>query len=143
VLAQTRIAACVATILAAACDSRALAPDAGRDDASGDQGHGDLIESRAADLLPDGCSYSCGAVAQRLQVSGDCVLPLPCWMLLEIGRIDVFADGSKIPRDESHVNGWDYADADGTGVKLYGQPCFDALDGTTSDIAITSRCSGR
>jgi hypothetical protein len=55
--------------------------------------------------------------------------------------IDLFADGKKIPRDPTRINGWDYDDgANLDVVTVYGEPCRAIREGSTQAVTVTYRC---
>jgi hypothetical protein len=54
--------------------------------------------------------------------------------------IDVLADGTAIPHDPTHVNGWDYSDPRHTGIDLYGAACTSAIMGATLHLSILFQC---
>ena len=54
--------------------------------------------------------------------------------------IDVFGDGTLIPHDTSHTNGWDYTDATHTSVQVYGSTCDAIMAGTITSVTVTFRC---
>jgi hypothetical protein len=57
-------------------------------------------------------------------------------------RADIWVsgDGTRIERDASHVNGWDYTSTAMTSVALYGAPCDAVKAGTVQTITIVFRC---
>lgn len=54
--------------------------------------------------------------------------------------IDVFGDGMAIPRDTTHVDGWDYTNAAHTQIEVYGPRCDAVKAGTTMNVTVTFRC---
>jgi hypothetical protein len=54
--------------------------------------------------------------------------------------IDVFGDGMPIPRDMSHMDGWDYSNAAHTAIEVYGPRCDAVKAGTTMNVTVTFRC---
>jgi hypothetical protein len=55
--------------------------------------------------------------------------------------IDVFGDGTKIPRDTSHANGWDYVDGSNqNSIQIYGATCDAVTAGTIMNVIVTYRC---
>ena len=54
--------------------------------------------------------------------------------------IDVLGDGTVIPRDTTHMNGWDYSSPAHTGADLYGAACTNVLMGTTMRLSIKYHC---
>ena len=56
--------------------------------------------------------------------------------------VAVKIDGVKVPRDKSHVEGWDY-DADATNVVIHGQSCEQLKGiGATNSVQIIFGCPG-
>jgi hypothetical protein len=54
--------------------------------------------------------------------------------------VEVFADGTHVPRDTSHLDGWDYVDLTDTSIELYGPTCDALLAGQIQSVTITYRC---
>ncbi len=54
-------------------------------------------------------------------------------------NISVILDGTEIPRDPNHLNGWDYLDASQSAIQLYGPAC-QALAAPPHTISIVFRC---
>ena len=56
--------------------------------------------------------------------------------------IDIFGDGTKIPRDTGTppTNGWDYTDASHTAVQIYGPTCTEIMSGRITNVTVTFRC---
>ncbi|MEA2700702.1 MAG: hypothetical protein QOI66_4973 [Myxococcales bacterium] len=73
--------------------------------------------------LIDSCSFNLGSVP-----------PDP-------SNVAVTADGTKVPADPTHRNGWDYA-AGQTAVQLYGSWCDASRAGQVKDIKATYGCPG-
>ncbi len=86
------------------------------------------------DLGFDGCFAHCGNLAGSIiPISGTCAFTLPCgYGESDFGELHVYVDGTQIPRDAHHVEGWDYIDAAQTTLQLFGSACTDALEGTVS-----------
>jgi hypothetical protein len=55
-------------------------------------------------------------------------------------KIDVFGDGVPISRDPSHVDGWDYSNAEHTAIEVYGPRCDAIKAGSTMNVTVTFRC---
>jgi hypothetical protein len=55
-------------------------------------------------------------------------------------HIDVFGDGTKIPRDTTHTEGWDYTDASMNSIQIYGQTCAAVMNATIQSVTVTFRC---
>ena len=60
--------------------------------------------------------------------ASSCVFAVPPPPNSDVDRlhIGVSVDGTELPRDTTHANGWDFADAGGAFFQVYGPPC-DAL----------------
>ena len=54
--------------------------------------------------------------------------------------IDVFGDGTMIPRDMTHTDGWDYTNAAHTAIEVFGPRCDAVKAGTTMNVTVTFRC---
>jgi len=54
--------------------------------------------------------------------------------------IDVFGDGTLIPRDTSHADGWDYTNTAHTAIEIYGPRCTAITAGTLMTVTVTFRC---
>ncbi len=54
--------------------------------------------------------------------------------------ITIFADGNPQPRDTTHANGWDYADASHGSIQLTGQLCQDVMNGVIMNITVAYTC---
>jgi hypothetical protein len=55
--------------------------------------------------------------------------------------IDVFGDGTKIPRDTTRTNGWDYVDGSNqNSIQIYGATCDAVTAGTIMNLVVTFRC---
>jgi hypothetical protein len=57
-----------------------------------------------------------------------------------LDAIDVLGDGTTIPRDPTHTNGWDYADATHTSIDLHGAACTAVSSGTVQRVNVVFRC---
>ena len=55
-------------------------------------------------------------------------------------RVKVYMDGQEVPRDTTHVNGWDYSDATLTRIELFGPVCDALQDGKKHDLTATFAC---
>jgi len=81
------------------------------------------------------------AVSSLIATLGTCVYSIPqpsADGVTSPSRIDVFLDGSPVPRDSTHLNGWDYLDATFRSFQLYGAPCDAARAG--GGVSVTFRC---
>ena len=54
--------------------------------------------------------------------------------------IDVFGDGTPIPRDNTHADGWDYTNTAHTAIEVYGPRCDAVTAGTIMTVTVTFRC---
>jgi len=54
-------------------------------------------------------------------------------------NVTVAADGTVVPRDPSHANGWDYGTG-GTSIQLFGKTCDDARAGKLKDVKAVFGC---
>ena len=54
--------------------------------------------------------------------------------------IDVFGDGTPIPRDTTHTDGWDYSNDAHTAIEVFGARCDGVKAGTTMNVTVTFRC---
>ena len=55
-------------------------------------------------------------------------------------RIGLRANGAEIPRDPQHQNGWDFTDAAGTAVQVFGPTCDDFVAGRIETLTIVFFC---
>jgi hypothetical protein len=56
--------------------------------------------------------------------------------------IGVQVDGVDLPRDRSHVSGWDYTDPSLTAVQIFGPVCREIQDGQHQTVTIGFYCRG-
>jgi hypothetical protein len=63
-------------------------------------------------------------------------IPIPPCPYLDSAHIGVAVNGSGIPRDTSHVNGWDYTDATFTQIDIYGPTCDALTSGAAATVNI-------
>jgi hypothetical protein len=54
--------------------------------------------------------------------------------------IDVFGDGTKIPKDPSMVDGWSYVSGGTDQIQIYGPTCDAILSGAIQDVTVTYAC---
>ncbi|HEY2902747.1 MAG TPA: vWA domain-containing protein [Polyangia bacterium] len=54
-------------------------------------------------------------------------------------NVTVTANGTKIPKDTTHTNGWDYGTGQ-TSIQLFGQTCDDAKAGKLKDVQAIFGC---
>jgi len=60
--------------------------------------------------------------------------------MTNVDNIDVFGDGTAIPRDINHADGWDYTNTAHTAIEVYGPKCDAILAGTIMTVTVTFRC---
>jgi hypothetical protein len=75
-------------------------------------------------------------------IAGTCVFPVPDPPNNDTDRahIGVKINGTEIPRDQSHANGWDYTSDAMTAVQVYGPNC-DAIEaGTVQSVQVVFKC---
>jgi hypothetical protein len=90
---------------------------------------------------------NCGTVVVPAQsdqdaAAGTCTfaLPAPPNADLSSAFIDVFVGGFRVPQDQAHTNGWDYADEGETAIQIFGPICDEILVGTSPAPTIAFRC---
>jgi hypothetical protein len=57
-----------------------------------------------------------------------------------VDHIDVFGDGTKIDRDTTRTNGWDYTDASHQAIEVFGATCDAIKNATIMNVTVTFRC---
>lgn len=57
-----------------------------------------------------------------------------------LGKINVFGDGTEITRDPTHTNGYDYTDATMNAIQVHGPLCDQILSGAIRDVTVTFIC---
>ena len=77
-----------------------------------------------------------------LGINPPCVVALPPGIAgpLTGSEIGVRVDGTYIPRDGAHLNGWDYVDPALTSIEVYGPACETLLLGPPHTVSILLRC---
>jgi hypothetical protein len=60
--------------------------------------------------------------------------------MTSVDFIDVFGDGTPIPRDTTHTDGWDYTNDAHTAIQVYGPRCDMVTAGTIMNVTVTFRC---
>src|SRR5262245_17933177 len=60
--------------------------------------------------------------------------------MTSVNQIDVYGDSTKIPRDTTHANGWDYTNTAHTAIEVYGPQCDAITAGTIKTVTVTFRC---
>jgi hypothetical protein len=60
--------------------------------------------------------------------------------MTSVNYIDVYGDGTKIPQDMTHANGWDYTNTEHTAIEIYGPKCDAITAGTIMNVTVTFRC---
>jgi hypothetical protein len=78
------------------------------------------------------------------KVGGECRFPLGK-LPSNDGRtsydaITVFADGTPVPRDATHTDGWDYADTSHTSIQLTGSICERVMNGEIQQVTVAFMC---
>jgi hypothetical protein len=58
----------------------------------------------------------------------------------DLGKINVFGDGTEIMRDTTHTNGYDYTDDTKMSIQVYGPQCDQIMSGAIHDVAVTFVC---
>jgi len=98
-----------------------------------------------------GASYFAASTATELRsallavvdmTGGGCLfeVPPPPSSVVSRSNISLSMDGIAIPRDTTHVAGWDFVSAAQTAVRLYGPPCDAARSARVSSLAVAFRC---
>jgi len=77
---------------------------------------------------------------QIVSIARVCRFPLTVPAGHSKDAIDVTGNGTVIPHDASHGNGWDYTDAAHTSIEIFGAPCDRVTDGTITRVSVTFRC---
>jgi hypothetical protein len=54
--------------------------------------------------------------------------------------IDVFGDGTAIPKDSTMTNGWYYTNTAHTSIEIYGPTCDKITGGAIRNVTVTFRC---
>jgi hypothetical protein len=93
-----------------------------------------VAASSAADLL--------GALRAAPDAVGGCVfeVPDPPNFLTNRGNIGVMLDGTSIPRDHTHADGWDFVDGTMSAVRLYGPSCDAVNSAQPPSVTIQFHC---
>jgi hypothetical protein len=74
-------------------------------------------------------------------VGCDLMLPTPPNSNVSNDIISIYdGNGVGIPRDLTHVDGWDYASPAHTSIRLYGQVCEAAISGALGSVTVTYHC---
>jgi len=76
-------------------------------------------------------------------VNPPCILAIPPPLNSDTtsrSRIRVNVDGADIPRDPSHLNGWDFVDATQTSVEIYGPACEALTTDPPHTVTIAFSC---
>lgn len=126
----------VAAWLAVGCGSSQL-PN--RDDA-GQGGSGGAGATMDGAVDQASCVAVCGMVTGVLAAHpGDCTFGLPCSEPLGFTALIVFVDAEQVPRDETGIEGWNYAGASRSAVQLYGQACA-AVQSSNAPVDVDFLC---
>jgi hypothetical protein len=97
-----------------------------------------ISDAHPTDSACSGLRMQCGAAAATVHATpGTCTYQLPC-ELLGADRLHVVTGNIELPMDG--VNGWSYANVDGTAVAINGPLCTDVMNGATVDLMISGAC---
>ena len=83
------------------------------------------------------------AIHTLVGVAGTCTFqigPAPDDGSRDLAKINVFGDGTEIPRDETHADGYDYTDASMQSIEVHGPRCKQIMSGEIEDVTVTFRC---
>jgi hypothetical protein len=84
------------------------------------------------------------AVNALVTIAASCVFPVPPPPTNDgttnRSNIIVKGDGTVVPMDRSHTNGWDFTDGAMMSVTLYGPACEAVMAGTVQRVSITFIC---
>ena len=139
------IAVALAAINLAGCGGSLTTPDAAGGAGGGTGGTGGIRWDAGSDLSDaiftfDAYYCNLGLILPAPPVPGaSCqyMIPMPTCLGADPSHIGVVVDGIEIPRDTSHMNGWDYLDAEMTAVQIYGPNC-DALESGSAPTVVIS-----
>jgi hypothetical protein len=91
--------------------------------------------------------YQVGDTAELVTALGKILGTIPCtfdlgpppnqWYTAD--AVSVTANGSVVPHDPTHANGWDFVPAT-TNISIYGPTCDAVMSGTITDVTIGFRC---
>ena len=105
----------------------------GRGDAGGGAGAGQATDGGSDQ---SSCTALCGRVERGLRATGNCMYVVSCPAVGDFTGLAVLVNGQAVPRDASHVEGWDYTDASMSAFELFGQVCMDVLNnGASVDVS--------
>lgn len=130
--------AATAALLALGCGGSLARDDAGATGLGGASGAAGGRGGAGAGQATDGgsdqssCTALCGRVERGLRATGNCVYVVSCPAVGDFTGLAVLVDGQAVPRDGSHVEGWDYTDASMSAFELFGQVCMDVLNNSAS-----------
>ena len=83
------------------------------------------------------------AVLQTLVgVAGTCTFAVPDPPNADTDRahIGVIVNGTELPKDTNHTNGWDYTSTGMTAVQVYGPQCDAIMNGSANSVEIVFKC---
>ena len=84
------------------------------------------------------------ALSTVVTMSASCTFALPAPPTTDgatnRGNIAVKVNGTSIPKDSSHVNGWDYSDGTMMSIQLYGPSCEAIVAGEDHGVSIDFLC---
>jgi len=58
----------------------------------------------------------------------------------DLKQIVVMGDGTPIPRDTTHTNGYDYVDASMMSIQIYGSLCDQVMSGAIHEVGVNFIC---
>jgi hypothetical protein len=81
------------------------------------------------------------ALHALIDVTPDCIFALPIAPAGGDYRFGIVVNGTEIPRDTTHVNGWDLTDASQTAIEIYGPICDAVKAGQVTSVQVVIKCS--
>jgi hypothetical protein len=127
-------------------DGDGSVPVGGRGGAGGTQAGGSPgIAGAGGSEVHDGTSCG-GSIRSLTSVSDDasCTLsigPKPNDNgFTTYDAIHVYADGTPVPRDADHAEGWDYANPEHDRITLYGSVCSGLMTGLIVEVKVSFLC---
>jgi hypothetical protein len=77
--------------------------------------------------------------------SASCLFTIPEPPNADVSRfnIGVIVDGNEIPHDQTHANGWDYANFTETHLRVHGPSCDAIMNSPAPQVAVAFKCSQR
>jgi hypothetical protein len=83
------------------------------------------------------------ALGEVLTIVGPCRFPTPTPTndgTTSRAQIGVRVNGTHIPRDSTHTEGWDFTDASMTSIEVFGSVCDSVKAGETRNVSIFFNC---